>query len=253
MFENYGIRDVFIGIWKFKWMIAIVLIISVLFGTAYGTRVKEKTFGGENEIWSTSASFFVTSTEQDTVKDEMFDRSGDITNTYVTLLTSDFSKQYVLDNILTKYSKEDIIKRAHIGGKPEDLNMHVLASKFNVSRLPSSTVINMYVEIPDKELSGDILKAYTDCLTKFLREKVNQGRLTYIDGTQQIVGAENGAAMKSVSKYVIIFSMAAIVLSLIAVFIITLVSPTINRKSDFYKYNVKYIGNMYGAKKGERK
>ncbi len=240
MFDNYGIKDIFHGIRRYKIAVAVIIIACTLLGYAYGVyNVKNMTAGN----YCSSVTYFVTTKEKNgKSEDQMFNDSKEYAENVKTMLSADFCYDYVYNAVLGQYTPAEISKILSISEK--DLTMSAIKNISTVSVLSGTSLVNLYVECKDEKFADTVLS----CYKKYLSDEANINAfcsISDVGGVSQQLDAES---VLSAKKMAILSFVAGIFISVLFVFIITLARPTLNEKGDIEQYGVPVLGEFKPSK-----
>lgn len=278
MFEHFGMMDIFSGLRKYR---AVVLSVIVIFTALFVGKfvIDSKKAGSaivevnDNDIYISSATYYVEPrTDLIGRSDSSLYRS--MSDDYIALLNSDFCKKYILDNLKSKYSDRYIVDNSGLKGNtsPQNLNEGCVKELYQAKRASGS----MLIEISSMTYSEELSKSVVDICSEFLRSGAGNNTLTStaeiwgtasrsIKGSElanenidksdkrNIVKAPEGKKSKLISfiKKVILPVMIVVILCLAVIVCKGLISPTMNRISDFSRYDIAVIGEIKGYKKSK--
>ncbi len=245
MVRKFGLEEI---LYCAKRYIALILVVVIALGAVGfasanigNDEIPSETFAKSE--FSSSKSYSITS-KKDAVNynEEKTDVS---TFNIVESLKSDFAKQYIFENLLNKYSKQEIILYTGVGVEEENLNYTVLNEVVNANVLTNSTIANFFAVTTNADFSKSIVELMDEYFKNVLLERFsNIEAYTYLGGTDvQIVdNVDNGLIQhKTPIKSAIIFAIIGVVLSALFVLIKTFLTPTIATKRDYEEYGVPVI------------
>ena len=278
MFEHFGMRDVFSALKRYFALVLVIILIALMFGGVSGIlKIKHANASGSQK----EASEFYISTASYSVKplvtptDENLGVYRELPSQFAHILQADFCKNYVFKEITKEYSAEELIQKTILKKdpayvKPQDLTMYCLEKLFYSQQYENTMVVQLIVETYDEQLSRDLLSAYQTFLTQQYAPTVSTAQLTFLDNInhnivsdKSIVSSLVEAAKDSTKKAttnptatvvnpvkVMIKSMGVsfilgVAFSCLLIFVIALFQPTLNRKSDFFEYDVPVIGELH--------
>lgn len=159
----------------------------------------------------------------------------------------DIYKKNVLDVLGRRYTSDEIREHAALPQNGEPVTAQEIAP-FITTETGSPSIISIKTTAPDEQFAKDLLDACNTVLLNDLRPQVDKGYLNYLGQTVSVEKESSTYTEMTALKYAIAYCVAGIVLACIVIFIITLAQPTINRKSDFEKYGIPVIGEMYPSR-----
>ncbi len=249
MFEHFGFKDIFIGLWKFKYLIiGVTVIIAVLGNMGITAMMNSGIDVGNNEIYSFSKVCCFNN------KDLTVDKKGGFTENelarmYNAILQKNFVKKAVLENISEKYSNEQIIEiydktfNSDLSSKNE-IKISEFGKFLEVKTMADNMCIEYTVSSSDEQFTRDLIACYSEYLensTKELNENID---VIYIDEIEGHLEAEEEQGISSIvkNKFVAVVCVLSVILVCFAVFVVLIINPTMNRMSDFEEYRVPVLG-----------
>ena len=282
MFEHFGMRDVFSSLKKYKVIILIVILLSLVFGTykglnklSYQNNLSQR--NSENSFNISSASYMIESKVK--IDKDNVSIYKDIPSQTALALTSDFCKKYVFSKLTDIYSNEEILKNINYLGmgyeNSLDLNFDFLDKLFFSYQYENTMIIKLTAESHDAQFTKTLLSLYRSYLEEEYAPIICENfDISYIDTVDQISNSEKSMVetlveegkdktgfskinqtvaqvnpKKVMLKAIAVPLIIAVALCLIVVFLITLFNPTLNRETDFLAYNVPVIGEIVVNKK----
>ncbi len=245
MLKNFGLNEILCGVKRF---IAIIIAITAVFGVA-GFLLAEKPVEAKQrrDIICVSRSYLVTAKQGET---EQLQSEKDLTvaNTLSAMLSADFSKEYVLEELMKKYSKEDILSYTGSTDSNKELDYSVLNSSVSSAVVKNTGIINFFVKSYNEEFSGEAVSYVEDYLLNVASEQVSQlDNLTLLGGTTVTEKAKVGkVAVNSASpkNNAVIFAIIGFVLSICGVLAFVLFKPTVATKKDYEEYNLTVLDDI---------
>ena len=247
MLKNFGLIEILYGVKRF---IAIIIAVTVVFGVAgFLSTEKQKPVEAKprRDIICVSRSYLVTAKQGET---EQLQSEKDLTvaNTLSAMLSADFSKEYVLEELMKKYSKEDILSYTGSADSNKELDYSVLNSSVSSAVVKNTGIINFFVKSHNEEFSGEAVSYVEDYLLNVASEQVSQlDNLTFLGGTTVTEKAKVGkVAVNSASpkKNAVIFAIIGFVLSICGVLAFVLFKPTVATKKDYEEYNLTVLDDI---------
>lgn len=246
MFEHFGLRDVIACALKFKTLFLIVMVLSILFGGYVQYKQTKPSTGDPNDGTYTSTAFF-------TVDDKNYDTSSGLitdngketeikrfASTYQALLKTDLSNQYVYDKVLSDMSKKEFLSKSKIDATENSFVPTDLGKIVTIKATDNTAEFSVAITTKNKETSEELLKYYSEYLSKTIQPQIKADSLTNVGSTTQKAAS---SSTKS-SKPLILAVGGGFILYLLFIFTWVLFLPTINRKSDFAEYDVNVIAEL---------
>lgn len=261
MFEKCGIRDVFYAIHKNIKFIALVtcifLVLGIVLSVFSSNNDKDVIVSVEKEDWVASACYSVKYREKSTneTAEEVLNAEQLVAKTIFSLLNADFTREKIYNTLLQKYSKADIIDAFDLECTEENLNAFDLSYVLKGDVINSTSIINIYVQSTNKQLSKDYLDIAGNAL-KEISLSVKEVETNYLDGVWDVIKSNEKNQQEkyemSYTKFWLIMPIIGLLLSLLFILAKTMFFPTVNRRSDFCAYNMPVIAEIcskYNAKK----
>lgn len=262
MFEKFKFKDALIGLWKSRWILVAVAILTAM-GVVFARISKVNKKEMIDDRYLTTLSFYVS--PNFSISDNV-DGKAEAVNmialSYLSMISSDACVQHVYDKLVSEVSKEDLIKILKLDYTSNNLDKSFLKSITKVVKDKNSAlVINVYIETYDKTISNKIVDGYKDFVKKEISNKSNGlVSITHLGTTQVLsegktldsISADTDAdkivkpASTSLFKQLIIWEFLMLALAVICVFTKVLFMPTINSREDFAQYDVPVVTEIYG-------
>ncbi|MEG0664372.1 MAG: hypothetical protein RR483_04680 [Clostridia bacterium] len=242
MFENFGLKDLWSNIKKFKVVLIIILILTICFGITNYFMSKNQI--KESEYRWISSAFYNVVTKEDNKDEGIENLLKRNASSYQIMVKSDVANEYVYNKILSDYSKKEIIEKCDLNIAEEDFKPITLDELFVCKVLESTNILNLFAQTKDQEISKKILNYYEEYLNKVLEPTIEKGSLVYMSGTTQNSKMKNESNFNMGYKGIIILFLLVVVLECLFVIIYSFVKPTINTNSDFEKYGVKVFAKL---------
>lgn len=277
MFERFGLMDVWSSIKRYKTIIlSIILGTTIIFGALGIKKVLSvvKNFNNINQDKCiSSVSYYVEPVlTEKTVENTDMNFYKTLPDDYAAILNADFCKQYIYEQITSKYSNEYIVENSSLGRgtgsiKPEELCIMSMKELYTVGQYENTMLVNIFSDTYDEKLSDDVLKACEDYLVNKAQSQIKNANLIYAGGAKQILSPSQVSAIikntknnnsagykKQTSKTQAVVS-TVLKSTFLPIFIITLLccavaclialfNPTLNRKSDFTEYEIPILGEI---------
>jgi len=272
MFEHFGVLDIFAGIRKYRWILSsIVAFFSVVFISLFIRNINNISRPDDN-LYISSATYYIEPNQF-----SMGDNSSlHFPDNYIAMLNSDMFKKYLFDNLTSKYSSEFITKKSELKSSEFSFNENSVSELYYVRRLQGSMVIELSSVTYDKELSDSVRNCGQNFISNVAGKYITSasanvsGKLDKTikkseiklenfdkDDPRLIVKPESESKTSFVRlliKKVIFPILFIIILCILAIVLIGLFFPTINRLSDFSEYGIPVIGHIdYFSKIKENK
>lgn len=262
MFEHFGVLDIFSGIKKYKWIFSsVVTFCSFIFIFLFVRNINNIS-KSDDKLYISSATYYI-EPNQCSTRDNA---SLHFPDNYIAMLNSDMFKKYLFDNLTSKYSPEFIIKKSELRSSKSNFIENSVSELYYVRRLNGSMVIEVSSVTYDKELSDSVRNFCQNFISNIAGKYITSasanisGKLDKIikksevksenfdkSDPRLIVKPESESKtsfVRSLIKKVIFPILFIIILCILAIVIIGLFFPTINRPSDFAEYGIPVIGNI---------
>ena len=238
MFEHFGIKDIFCGLWKFKyWILLSTAILGIVGAFVFSSDIVDE--GHEEYYYSQTWYFNNQEVQQSEEKQE-----EDYVQTINGLIDGDVSRQFIKEKVMESYTEEEVLKILNKEGNPDGLTWGILTHSVNHFAVDGGNAISLALKVPDEELGQVLADAY-DSLVKYLGSQMKNGdklEIVNMGQAEEIYNVlETGVGT---GKAAVLGAMLGFILSCIVVFFICLWIPTINRKSDFDEYGLIVLGEI---------
>ena len=239
MLKYFGLKEILFG---FKRFAILIMVVAILFGVAgYLTGGKKDGTMGESEIYYSSCSYLFTAELQKSDQSQS-ESDAAVANTISTMITADFSKQYVFNKLIEQYSAEEIIKYTGSSMSKESVDYTVLNTCIVSRVLTDTPVVNFYVKSPNEEFS----KVAVSCFEAYLNE-VAIKQVLRLDSYQHLGGTTateigfNNESAPSPKKNAVIFAIIGFVLSACVVLVYVFFKPSVASKKTFEEYGITVL------------
>lgn len=278
MFEHFGLRDIFSTIRRYIKIILIIFvavtILAVANGAAKISKAEKSNNNLEDSYYFSTTSFSVTPNVKAT--DTNISAYNSYPSKFASELNADFSKKYVYDKIMEKYTPEEVIKNItslnDLNIDSDNLNMYYMDKIAIAKQYESSMVVQVYVETKNKDFSKDVVNIYTEYVENNYANKSEDLKIEHIDTinnetpisvdvikslndgdesktiNESLPGASGVSVKRIILKSVIFPIILVAFLMCIVIFVIALFNPTLNRRSDFFLYDLPVTCELYMPK-----
>ncbi len=281
MFENFGVMDIWSGVKKYRFIILTLVIAVFAFcsmicflsvkGASAGSEVNEDT------IYISSASYYVEPSSEILLEaDPGIYRT--FPSDYIAMMNTDFFRRYIFEKLTAIYSKQFIVEnsglnKSDLDMKPEDIGIESMKELYIVKQHSGAMVLEVVSMTYSKALSDAVQNICKEFLTLNAAEHIKNSSIKFTgeagrtiktsdissekfekDDTRNIIKTPTVTQLtfKLAIKKILIPVFLVVFLCVGAVILIGLFRPTLNRISDFSKYNVPVIGEIkhYKTMKG---
>ncbi len=258
MFEHFGLKDAFWAVWRYKILIFCCAALVALTG---GFIVSKLTIDNEPKELSPD----LVQDEEDHLYYEVRNQfyleyygedksltSQALSQMYLNTFQSYSCNQFVNDYILSRMSKEEIIKRLKADYPPEAITFDYFEQFIHGSvNTESGQAFTLLARSGDEEYASLVVEAYTQWIHKLASSENSQVGVVTLDKSietavlshieKQTILESKNLSWKTVS--ILFFFMAIIMFSIVAMGI-RLFVPTLNRKNDFEAYGITVLGEV---------
>lgn len=258
MFEHFGLKDAFLAVWKYKW---VIFCCSVCIAFVGGYAISNVYVKNEPAVLSPDV---IQDTKENIEYYELQNRfyleyygkdesitSLALSNMYLETIHSYSCNQFVSDYILSRMSKEEIISRLGVTYSPADITLEYFEQFISATVDTTGQGFIMLVRSGDLEYASLVLDAYMQWINELAGRENSQVGIVMLDKSVETV------LLQPVEKYTILeakdlsveivyilfFFIALVVLSIGAMGI-QFFNPTLNRKTDFEEYGIKVLGEI---------
>lgn len=240
MLKFFGLKEIFYGIKRFA---VILIAVTVLFAGLGFITNSSQDFMDSSLQYSSSKSYIITAlAETDLENQSANDRA--CAETVAEMIKSDFSRNYVLEKLLTVYSPEQIADYTGTSYNGGDLNNIILQDCIDVAVLGNTAIVNFFTTVSDKEFSEALIECFDEYFNNTIVEKVtNIKEVTYAGGTTSVIEGFDSSSSTGTSRIfsMIIFGFIGFVLSVLVIMAYVLFKPSISSKEDFIGYGFTVI------------
>lgn len=253
MFEHFGLKDVFVGIWKYKWkmLIASVLSTAVVSGLVYTLPVSVEQpameTGNATELQCARVNFYLDYTGTDTQLSSKI-----LSGIYADTIDDTACQKYTSDKIVRKYGKEKIVEIFNNEMTEEQITSKTFTQFVTVGRDSDDIGMYLFVRTPDMQFSKDVLEIYMEWIREIAAAENSKVDVVVVDESEEVVPLNTEQTQTlaeqqqlSVTKIAAIAFVCFFLLSCIIVFVICLFRPTINRKADFTELGLDILAEIW--------
>lgn len=249
MFEHFGLKDLFVGLWKYKIIILIVTVITtILLSVVY---IKKNTLGitSDTDSFYTENLYYVNQLNNETNEitiDGANKKSENVGQMIATVLVSNVFKEQIFLNMFDQYTDKEIADKFSLQVNRDAFDAEQFFDNIGYKVDNNVGVIKVMYTTNNEELSNFITEEsnkYVEQLNKELFDKVEVNNLgnTIVDKSNGVFSQESTIS----KKILLVIVMFSFVLICIVIFFIILFNPTINRRSDFAEYGVDVLGEIH--------
>ncbi len=250
MFEKCGIYDVFSAIWKFKWLIAAVVVLAAVAGFGLGVLGGDGAAApAENDsLWVASASFSVTHTGEVSGNSTETTLARDQQKAYgiLAVANADYKRAQIFETLSQKYTAEQIVNGLDLNIPVDELSFYSFVEVVNGSVPAGSSILHIFLTGKDQQIVSDYMEAQKKIIEETAAE-IGDCEVRFIDGVvgQKTAEDESGLVAKvSPVSQGILFAIVGFVLAVLAVAVKAIFWPTVNRRSDFAAYGLSVLGEV---------
>ena len=255
MFERFGIKDIFIGLWKYRFLILIITLSLTILGVTglwllYGDGSSLHT--DMRYSYSKTCYFEDKSLVEATTGEALKGfTKNELAVMYHEILNKNFARENVMQQMLQKYTKEQIIdiyqKTKDIKlENPEEFGASEFGTLFKTVLLSNNVGLEYYVISSDEEFTQDMMSCYDNYMKASIEKLGGQINIIFIDELKESWDENQGDMNRDFVKRPYIRLVLVFVIALIAtcfgVFIALIIKPTMNRASDFENTGVAVLG-----------
>lgn len=247
MFEHFGLKDVISGALKFKYVFFAIMIVSIIGGGCieYKNAKSSSSLNQDDGNWAATAYFAVddknyVSTPNTDNADGKETEVKRFAATYQAIIKSDLSNAYVYDQITNSMGKKEFLIKSKLGIEEANFKATDLTKLVTSKVLDNTSTVSIVITSSNKTISEQLLQYYSDYLLNNAQKSIKENTLTELGSTINPVASSSSRT----SKPMILAVGFGIILYLLFVFTWTLFWPTINRKSDFERYNIRVIEEL---------
>lgn len=258
MFENYGLKDALLAIWRYKYVILIFALILSVISSAAVCCIPLK-----QDPMVLGVDFMQDDTETVTIQeareqfyleylgDDNSLTSADIVSMYLGTFDTTSCNQFISDYIVNRMTKEEIIDRLNLSYGPESMTLDYFRQFMNASSGSSGAEIIMAVRAVDSDFASLVVEAYHSWIEELISRGNDQVSITILDQsvsatdipptTEQTISQEKGVSWGTVA---VLFFVIGVLLGCVIAMGVRFFNPTLNRKSDIEKLGLTVLGEM---------
>lgn len=227
MFEYYDIRDIFMGLWKYKKAIVCTVVVAVI--VICGKNYIEVKNSPEQISYTATGQYFFEPVLNEGDEQIIQYSGGQIVLIYKSLIESNCNKEYVV-----KFLKD----------RGQNISISDMASFVTCSTTGEAFVLNITVTAPTKSLVTNIFDAFEEYFNTYQYELYNRSPESYT-----IIGISEIQEVRSINEFNLVRSLLSgiilgVFLSTFVIILYCLKSPTINRKDTFEMLGVSVLGEF---------
>ncbi len=249
MLKYFGLKEILFGLKRF---VVLVVAFTIIFGVlGYIAGGTSETVAGSSEMYYSSCSYLVTATLKESEQSQSeSDRA--VANTVSAMLTTDFSKQFVLEKLLEAYSIEQILEYTGAQASKENADYTIFNDSIVSSVLVDTAIVNFYVKSSDEEFSKIAVSYFERYLNDVISKKVSQlDTLENLGGTTVNERNFNNESKPLPKKNAAIFAIVGFVLSVCGVLVFVLFKPSVAAKKDYEEYGVVVLDDCAEHKRSD--
>lgn len=229
MFEYFGVKDIFVSLWKHKRsIIGVACIVAIV---CAGKTYIDNTNSVENVSYTATGQYFFNSVlvkNNGSKAAETIEYSGgQIAVIYKNMINSQNSREYIAN---------------YVNNMGDSITASEIQQYVTCAIAEDGFMLNITVNAPDKDVVVDLFDAYSEYFSvyqdKLYNEDLNSFSCVGVSEIQEIKTKNTSNVGKAfVSGFVV-----GLFLSCVCIVIYYLFNPTINRKNDFEMLGVVVLG-----------
>lgn len=249
MFEHFGLKDVFCGLWKYKWKMVIfsIILTGVVSVLIYKLPVQvekpDEEMGATSELQCARMDFYLDYTGTDS---ELSSKT--LCSIYSSTIKESACQYYTADKIVRQYKKEKIVEIFNNTIPIEAITTSWFSQFVTVGTNADGVGMYLLVRTPDMQFSKDVLSIYMEWIQNLADAQNSKVDVVEVAESESVlvVNMEDKQTLAeqrqwSITKIAILSFVCFILLSCICVFVICLFKPTLNRKNDFEELGLNVI------------
>ena len=258
MFEHFGFLDAVCAVKKFFIVILAVALVFCAVGFGYANsknnEIKSADYVPVKKIDVSISELFLVSavmTENSTIKQAQ--ANSDVSWMLASLLSAEHTRQSVYEAVLEEIKAEELMASKtslHDKYANKIVTNEIISEFVTIQVLDKTSVLRINVNTENEKLAEMLLELYKKQLDEAIElVKASNIECTYSNIEDSKIGTESERTINpptvagevSVVKYVIIYGILGVALSLCLVFVWALFVPVINRRSDIEGYDTRVI------------
>ncbi|WP_138261919.1 hypothetical protein [[Clostridium] hylemonae] len=252
MFDHFGIKDVFIGIWKYKWKIILASVIGTVIVVAicalfpFKTEKIDLDVGDAAELQMKTVSFYL-----DYQGSGEAVTSKSLSSAFLATMNDKACREYTVDLVLDKYSRKDIAGFMGNGITEASVTSNSLAQYVFSATDEDKFAIKLTARTTDEGFTETLLEAYLSWFKQVAANTGSQVKIVELSRNEQVVPLDNSNTKTlmqkqqwSLTKVAVMVFIVCVLLSIIGAFFRILFAPTLNRRSDFEAVGLTVLGEI---------
>ena len=256
MFEKCGLRDIFCGFKKSKWLIlCAVVIFACIGGVLYhgdqkAYEAKNAKAAADHEVYAGYAYYYLAREDGEILSSAEQKRYA---KSYIDLMTAIPSREAILKELQKKHEKAELAQLLDPAVYTDGVTRNKLwENSYYVEKWSSENIIRVKTVAVSKDMCKELMKACQARLESIADsakdtslafegvyyKKVNSSDVIMSDTAEKAETAEPSA--KKILIWLVIGLFAGILISVIR----SILFPVLNRASDFELYGIKPIGEV---------
>lgn len=253
MFKNFGYRDIFVGIRKYRFVLLLVGILSILLGVFMGVS-KVQSFDILN---NKHPSQYIATTTFYVNPNSEFPTQKEAKN-YSAILSSDYCSSLVYSDLVGRFGEDGLKTRLEYDMTGLDIqvvDVNLLSELVVIETVSDTYVVNITVTTHDKEVSCTIIDSYNKYALGTFAKQIQPMSVIHVGQADKeieqdplMTGGELRPLLigiaKNIIKYSVVSFVACMAVTLVILIAIMMLAPTLNRKSDFMGYDLPVLGEL---------
>ena len=256
MFEKCGLRDLFCGFVKWKWIIAALTLVLALIGGvlyardmgAYNAKKEEAHAAGK--VYSGYGYYYIAPTAQE--KELTLAELNRYSKSYIDLMLMIPSRLAILNTLEEKHTPEELIELLdpvrYADGVTRD---NIWEGSYYLEKWSSPNILRLKTLAQTKEMCKEVMAA-ADARLMAIAKDLPDTTLSFegsyfkkVDASKVVMSDEKEEKnTKPSPKSILIFALIGLAAGLLLSVIISVLRPVLNRASDFELYSLDTIGEV---------
>lgn len=231
MFENFGIKDVFVGLWKFKYYLLVLVVISSI-GISGMTFLFNHNQPTESIRYKTECLYYfspVKSRDDKPVLNAVELSGGQVALTYTALIG-------------TQSCLEDIVRKIEDSGVTT--TTEEVKNSISYKVLSDNYTLSLSINSGNEQLVQLLAGAFDAYFLDTQETLYDMGEESIHKLEDEGISKQSVITQKNYGKICLVSAGISLLFGCIAVFFLTLFKPTLNRKNDFKKYGIDVLGEI---------